>query len=133
MSGAFFDSNILLYCIDRVDARRARASGLIAEGGTISVQCLNEFVSVARRKLAMPWDHVVEARDTIASLCPVVPVTVDVHLLGTRIAERYRLSVYHGMILAAALLAKCEVLYSEDMHHGLVVEGRLRIENPFHA
>ena len=46
-------------------------------------------------------------------------------------AERFRLSVYDGLIVAAALETGCDVLYSEDMHHGLVVDRRLRIENPF--
>jgi predicted nucleic acid-binding protein len=114
VSGAFFDSNILLYSIHKGEARRERASALIRAGGTISVQCLNEFAVVANRKLKMPWDRITEARDTIISLCHVVPVSIDVHLLGTSIAERYRLSVYDSMIVAAAIGSGCGTLYSED-------------------
>jgi len=53
------------------------------------------------------------------------------HQLGLRLAERYTLSIYDGMIAAAAVVAGCDILYSEDMHHGLVIDGRVRIVNPF--
>jgi len=131
VSGAFFDSNILLYSIYEGEARRERAKEIILAGGTISVQCLIEFVLVTRRKLGMPWASIVEARDTLISLCRVVPVTIEIHLLGVGIAERYKVGIYDGMILAAAIRSRCDVLYSEDMHHGLVVDDRLKIINPY--
>ena len=53
------------------------------------------------------------------------------HQLGLRLAESYTLSIYDGMIAAAAVVAGCDILYSEDMHHGLVIDGRVRIVNPF--
>src|SRR5208337_4153394 len=52
---AFFDSNVLIYAMVSGDSRRERAQHLIAQGGVISVQVLNEFVAVARRKMGMPW------------------------------------------------------------------------------
>lgn len=134
MSGAFFDSNILLYGYAFADRRSARAQELIEVGGAISVQCLNEFASVARRKLHMPWDGITEALSIINALChPVLPVNVDLHRLGLMIADEKRLSVYDGMIVAGALTADCDILYSEDMHHGLVIDGKLTIIDPFHG
>jgi predicted nucleic acid-binding protein len=56
---------------------------------------------------------------------------VETHAEGLRIAQRYGLSVYDAMIVGAALLAGCDVLFSEDMQHGLHVDRRLRIVNPF--
>ncbi len=61
----------------------------------------------------------------------MLDLDLDLHRLGVRIAERQKLSVYDGMIVAAALIAECDILYSEGMHDGLVVDGRLRIVNPF--
>ena len=48
-----------------------------------------------------------------------------------RIAERYRLSIWDAAIVASALLAECEALYTEDMQDGQVFEGRLTVVNPF--
>jgi len=59
------------------------------------------------------------------------PVTLKTHETGLALAERYRLSVYNGMIAAAALLAGCDRLWSEHMQDGLVIDGRLRIADPF--
>ena len=53
------------------------------------------------------------------------------HDIGLKIAERYGLSVYDAMIVASALLAGCKTVLSEDMQDGQVLEGRLRIRNPF--
>lgn len=132
MMRRFFDSNVLLYAINRDDPRGTKAAELLGEGGSISVQCLNEFVSVARRKLHMPWSEIREALAWIRSLCePVVALDESMHGVGLDIAERYKLSVYDAMIVAAALAAGCDTLWSEDMHAGLVVDGRLTIANPF--
>lgn len=64
-------------------------------------------------------------------LLTVEPITLDVHLTGLTVAQRYRLSIYDAMIAAAALHADCDRLFSEDMQHGMVIDGQLRIVNPF--
>ena len=83
-----------------------------------------------RRKFSADWAQLVRASERIRSLCFVVPVTQDTHVRGLDLAERYSLSVYDGMIVAAALLAGCRTLYSEDMHDGLVIDG-LTVRNPY--
>jgi predicted nucleic acid-binding protein len=67
----------------------------------------------------------------VRSLLKVEPVTIEIHDVGTRLAEVYRLSVYDAMIASAALLAECDTLFSEDLQDGLLVNGRLRVVNPF--
>ena len=64
-------------------------------------------------------------------MCPVEPLTLETHARGRLVAERYGLSVYDAMIVASALLAECDILYSEDMQDGLLIDQRLRIRNPF--
>ncbi len=68
----------------------------------------------------------------IRSTCTVASLTVTTHELGLAIAEKHQLNVYDGMIVAAAQLAGCTTLYSEDMHDGLVIDG-LTIRNPYAA
>lgn len=128
---AFLDSNILVYAFG-ADVRSAVAYGLVEDGGVISAQSLNEMANVLRRKYRWTWNEVRRAtRDVIVNCPTIVMLDVELHHLGLRLAERYTLSVYDGMIAAAAVVAGCDTLYSEDMHHGLVIDGRVRIVNPF--
>lgn len=126
----FFDTNILIYAFADDPAKSKLSFGLVESGGMISVQVLNEFASALRRKHKLPWPSLQSTLTTIRSLLPVVALTVDTHDLGLYLAERYQLSVYEGMILAAAQLAGCTTLCSEDLQHGLVVDG-LRVINPY--
>jgi predicted nucleic acid-binding protein len=129
---AFFDTNVLIYGAIKNDPRSERAEELLAVGGVISVQVLNEFVYAARRKFKTPWDDVRVALQWIRLLCPdTFPVTIETHDKAVRIAERYGYRIYDSLIVASALEAKCEVLYSEDLQDGQVVDGRLTIRNPF--
>jgi predicted nucleic acid-binding protein len=135
MSGseAFFDTNVALYLLSADSAKADRAEELLAAGGTVSVQVLNEFAAVASRKLRMSWTEIREVLAEIRAVCAVVPVTVETHERALRIAERYGLSIYDALIVSAALLAHCMTLHSEDMQDGQVIEGQLTIRNPFVA
>jgi predicted nucleic acid-binding protein len=133
MSGrAFFDTNVLVYAIGQDDVRTPIAESLLAQGGVLSVQVLNELASVARRKLGMSWEEVKEALAALRSLCePPIPITVETHDKALSIATRHRLHLCDAVIVAAAIEAECETLYSEDFQSGQVVERRLTIRNPF--
>ncbi len=127
----FIDTNIVVYAFTD-DPRSERALALLGKGCMISVQVLNEFANVARRKLGMSWAEVDDASASIRTLCPtILPLDIDTHLLAMDIAKRHKLSVFDALVIAAALQGGCETLWSEDMHHGLMIEDRLRISNPF--
>jgi len=130
---SFFDSNVLLYLVSDDTAKAERAEALLVGGGTISVQVLNEMSNVAMRKHGMRWLQVDALLEPVRALCRIEPLTEYTFDLGRRLAERYQFSVYDAMIVAAALLAEADTLYSEDMQDGLLVEGQLRIRNPFRA
>jgi predicted nucleic acid-binding protein len=131
-ASAFFDTNVFVYAAVQDDPRSQLAEDLIAEGGTVSVQVLNEFVDVVRRKARMPWDEVRFAIENIKALCPdQLPITIDTHQAALAIAERYGYRIYDALIVASALEARCAILYSEDMQDGQVIEKRLTVRNPF--
>src|ERR1700747_157747 len=116
---AFFDSNVLIYAMVSGDSRRERAQQLVAQGGVISVQVLNEFVAVARRRMRMPWEDVMAALDAVRVLFPSpVSITVDTHETALKIAQQYGFGIYDSQIVASALEASCDLLYSEDLHDG---------------
>ncbi len=127
----FLDTNVLLYLLSGDASKADRAESLVAAGGRISVQVLNEFASVASRKLGMPWHEIHEALNTIRELCLVEALGLETHDLGMSLAERYGLSIYDAMILASATLAGCKIVFTEDLQHGQLIEGQLRIINPF--
>ena len=127
----FLDSNILVYAFT-TDPRAAVAQGLLEHCGIISVQGLNEFTNVARRRLAMTWAEVRASLTAIRTLCgTILPIDIETHADGLRIAEYYGYSIFDALIIASALRANCSTLWSEDMQDGIVIDGRLRIANPF--
>ena len=127
---AFFDSNIPLYLLSADTSKAGRAEDLLAEGGTISVQVLNEVAAVARQKHRTPWPTVRATLGVLRQVCRVEPVTVAVHEHAMALAERHGMPIYDACIAASALAAGCSVLYSEDFQHGQVIEG-MTIRNPF--
>ena len=126
----FFDTNVLLYLISEDITKADRAETLLALGGVISVQVLNEFAAVALRRQAVNFTELRQILATISAVCIVKPVDIETHELGLNLAERHRFSIYDGLIVAAALRAGCSLLYTEDLHDGQTVE-QLTIRDPF--
>jgi len=127
----FLDTNIVVYAFSSNDPRSGRAEALLAAGGVISVQVLNEFVNVAYRKQGRGWDEVDEALGVLKILLdPPQPLTVEVHEAAVKIARNHGFSIYDSLIIAAALRAGCSILYSEDLQHGQIIE-QLTVQNPF--
>lgn len=131
MPGNFLDSKVLLYLASDDPAKADRADRLLRAGGRISVQVLNEIANVARRKMSLSWPETRTFLALIRGLLEVQPITAGIHETGIALAERYGLSIYDAMVAAAALDADCDVLWSEDMQDGMVLDDRLRIANPF--
>ncbi len=128
----FFDTNVLIYALGKNDPRASKAEQLLASGGIVSIQSLNEFVSVARRKLGMSWKEVNEFVDLICILCPdPVPTSLDVQRGALAVAKKSGYSIYDALIVSAALEAGCETLYSEDLQDGQIINRQLTIRNPF--
>ena len=131
-SPPFLDTNILIYAVLQPDPRSDVARGLLGRRGTISVQVLNEFSNIARRKLHRPWPEIVTALSAIRRLCmPVRPLTLATHDAALRVAAQTGYAFYDALIIAAALEAGCTMLFSEDLQHGQVIDGQLTIRNPF--
>jgi predicted nucleic acid-binding protein len=127
---AFFDTNILVYTTTS-DRKKQQAAACLSRGGVASVQVLNEFVHVARRKLRTDWPLIELAlRQFRASLEEVLPVTLKTHDSAVALARDHGLAFFDALIVASAIEADCNILYSEDMQHGRSIDG-LAIVNPF--
>lgn len=127
----FFDTNVLIYAFAAGDRRSATAESLLAEGGVIGVQVLNEFTNVVRRKLGWNWSQVQAALAAIAELTgPALSLTADIHTQAVKLARESSLAFYDALIVAAAADAGCRVLLTEDLQHGRSFGG-VTIQNPF--
>ena len=127
---AFFDTNILVYA-QQTGGKAERARALFAGGGKLSVQVLNEFAAVSRRKQRQDWSAIAEAIDDVLTVVDrPLALTLDVHTVARELAEGHGISFYDALIVASAIEAGCNILYSEDMQHGRKIGG-LAIVNPF--
>lgn len=133
MSGrAFIDTNILIYAFFD-NSKGQVADSILTGGGVISVQILNEYANVCRRKLKLDWnviqDRIIALR---AALPEIISLTVDHHVRAVTLAKEHNFAIYDALLIACALSAGCKRLITEDMQHGRVIGG-LTIENPFAA
>jgi predicted nucleic acid-binding protein len=129
-SRAFVDTNILVYKVEGEERKSEIAERLLALAPCISVQNLNEFANVALRKLRLNWDEIHLALDHFRDACEILPLTEQVHDRALEIAEMHKIAIYDALVVAAAQLAGCDVLYTEDMSHGQRI-GSVTLRNPF--
>ena len=134
----FLDTNIFVYCFDKSSAKKARrAAQLVRQAvatrkGVVSYQVAQEFFNVALRRFTQPMT-VAEAEQYLGTAFgPLLAVHSSQALFSEalRLTDKHRLSWYDSLIVAAALEAQCEVLYSEDLRHGQRF-GDVQVENPF--
>ncbi len=127
---AFWDTNVFVYAfIDGPKQQIARAR--LTAGGVISVQVLNEFATVMTRKMRQPWKEVERFLAVIrVRFSSPAPLTLEIHSAAVALARDHSLAFYDALILAAALEAGCETLYSEDFQPGRRF-GDLTVINPF--
>ena len=127
---AFIDTNVLIYG-QEAGAKSETARRVILAGGVISVQVLNEFAAVLRRKFGLEWAVIADSlADVRTALDPVRPIGVEIHTSAVALARSHGFSFYDALIVASALDAGCETLLTEDLQDGRRVNG-LTIVNPF--
>ncbi|MET4391602.1 putative nucleic acid-binding protein [Bradyrhizobium sp. F1.4.3] len=127
---AFLDTNILVYA-QQTGTKATISQNLIDQGGIISVQVLNELANVLRKKQGRSWRDIELLFDDIDNtLDPALPLTVKTSRAALALVRNDEFAFYDALIVAAAIEAGCDILYSEDMQHGRSIGG-LTIVNPF--
>ncbi len=126
------DTNVLLYFLDTsLPDKRKAAAELILKKPAFNSQSLSELINVLQRRWKFPKEKTLATVANFLIACEYVPLTKQAIELSLALVKKYDFQLFDAMIVASALETHCEVLYSEDMQHGLVVENQLRIENPF--
>ena len=129
----FVDTNVLLYryCNQDADKRQIVAHLLNASDCIISVQVVNEFCNVTRRKFPAQFTIIEPVLQKIKDALPIETLLLEDSLAAVRISQQHNFQYYDALILASALRLGCEAVLSEDMQHGFVLYNRLALVNPF--
>jgi len=126
------DTNILIYAFGKQDdARKQVAIEIISKCNIISLQVVNETIYVLQRKFKFPNSELNKVVEFIKQNFVISDLNINALDTTLKIAETYGFSFWDSMMVAAALNNHCSILYSEDLHHNQIIEGRLQIVNPF--
>jgi len=126
------DTNILVYCHSNDEPEKQEMAMKFFElNPIISTQVLSEYINVVKRKLKMPKLDIMDVCLQNIELCILQPITFTTLKNARNLLVRYDFQLFDSIVVAAALEANCHILYSEDLHHGLVVENRMTLINPF--
>jgi len=126
------DTNVLVYCHsdDELDKQKIATSFFDLQP-LISAQVLSEYINVIKRTMKLPKDKIMDMCLQNIELCILQPVSLTTLRAARNLIDRYDFQLFDSIVVASALEANCHILYSEDLQHGLVVEKRLEIINPF--
>ena len=127
----FIDTNIVIYALGQGSTKAHLAAPLFIDSPFISTQALSETANVASKRLALPVSEIRKLIFTLEAMCRVEIISLVTIHTALKVRERYSFSWYDSLIVAAALEAGCDILYSEDMQNSQLIDGRLRIVNPY--
>jgi predicted nucleic acid-binding protein len=129
----FIDTNILIYAysITELDKRNITFTILESYSIVISVQVINEFIWIMNRKFNINYDKLEVLVDRFWEKFEVSLINKFTIQKALKIAQDYKYSYWDSLIIASALENKCSILFTEDMQDDQVIEGRLRIKNPY--
>jgi len=130
----FLDTNIIvyLYSIDEADKRDVSYKFVNSADCVTSIQAMNEASNVWFKKYNLSKTDITKYLDEIESVCDeVILVRRKTTNLAMVIKERYNYSFYDCLMLASAIEANCTMILTEDIQDGQVINGTLKIKNPF--
>ena len=131
----FIDTNVLIYAFSEDEpTKQQKALNIIdavACDAIISNQVINELANIFLKKFKLPIEQVEDSFLELDSLLNIVSFDMSTQIRALRLKQRYNLQYFDSLIISTALENKCNILYSEDMQHELIIDNRLKIINPF--
>jgi predicted nucleic acid-binding protein len=137
MKKAFIDTNVFLYADDAGTPRKQKTATALLRGASrthtlvLSTQVIQEYYVNALNKLGLTPEHARDRVDDLSQL-EVVTVRLELILAAIDLHQLRRISFWDALVVKAASSVRCEVLYTEDLQDGQVLDG-VRVENPFLA
>ncbi len=127
----FTDSNVLLYLLGEDIAKKKKAEEIPFSTPLISTQVINENINVSYKQFHLSKEKIFCHIENLLSKCLVKMITLDTIKLGYHFFTKYRYGFYDCLIISSAFENNCNILYSEDLQDGQIIEGKLKIINPF--
>lgn len=127
----FLNSNILIYLLDRDELKKDKVTLLLDPNFIISTQVVAENINICLKKLRFSKERAFDHANFLLSKFNVITIEKTFFPLAFQLASKYQFSFWDSLIVASALQCECTQLLSEDMQHGMVIEGKLKIINPF--
>ena len=127
----FIDSNVLVYLVDKDISKKEIVISLTTTKCLISTQVVAENMNVCLKKLNLPYSESVKHANELLDKYIIKLIQPSTFKIAFNVLEKYKFSFWDSMIIASALENDCGILYSEDLQHNQLIEGKLRIINPF--
>ena len=127
------DTNILIYMEGNNVAKRSVSEDLLSFAPVIPSQVVTEFLNVTRRLRNISKLQAMNEAAELFADCKIVPIQNSTIDLAIKLIQKYDFQLFDSLVVASTLEADCEILYTEDMQHGLLVNKRLQIINPYAA
>jgi len=125
------DTNVLIYLEGNDIVKREIAENLLSYLPVISSQVITEFMNTTRRLRNISKQQMIDEATALFLGCWIAPIQYSTLTLTSKLIQKYDFQLFDSLIVASALEAKCDILYSEDMQHNLMVDRQLKIVNPF--
>ncbi|MBO9613982.1 MAG: PIN domain-containing protein [Dyadobacter sp.] len=126
------DTNVLLYLYDANDHTKRRVSeSIVASSPIISTQVVSEFINVTKRVLKLPKQEILYKCNLVFDRCQIISIDQEILNHSYYILKKYDFQIFDSIIISSTLAANCNTLYSEDLQHSQLIEGKLTIINPF--
>jgi predicted nucleic acid-binding protein len=125
------DTNILIYLEGNDISKRKIAETLLSSDPVIPAQVIAEFINVTRRLRKIPKQQLIDEASALFRHCFIAPLEISTLDLAKSIIERYDFQIFDSIVIASAIEANCDTLFSEDMQHNMTVYQKLKIINPF--
>lgn len=130
----FIDTNIWLYSfIETQDREKTSIAKSIVqqEEITISTQIINEVCVNLIRKMQFPEEDIQGLIESFYERYSILEINKGILLKASELRIHHIFSFWDSLIVASALYSSTDILYSEDMQHGFIIENGLKIVNPF--
>ena len=132
MNKVAVDTNILVYLHDESNSFKTdKAKDIIQYFPVIPAQVISEYLNVLKRILKVPKLRLIEHCIILIEGCEIVNINHSILEQSRKLITRYDFQLFDSIIVASALAANCNILYSEDLQHNQLIENRLTVINPF--
>jgi predicted nucleic acid-binding protein len=125
------DTNVLIYLEGNDTVKRKIAESLLSFDPVIPSQVISEFINVTRRLRNIPKRQLIKEAANLFRYCSIAPIYHSTLVLAESMIQKYDFQLFDSLVVASAFEAGCDILYSEDMQHNIIVNKQIKIINPF--